>query len=71
MHAHGREAARRRQGAPSTKAQKAPFARRRRRLSGLLHFETLALIPYLAAKLREEPKLRGEVRAAKAEEPML
>jgi hypothetical protein len=37
----------------------------------LLHFETLALIPYLAAKLREEPKLRGEVRAAKAEEPML
>jgi hypothetical protein len=34
----------------------------------LLHFETLALIPYSPAKLREEPKLRGEVRAAKAEE---
>jgi hypothetical protein len=37
----------------------------------LLRFETLALIPYSAAKHREEPKLRGEVRAGKAEEPML
>jgi hypothetical protein len=56
-------------------AQKASFARRWRRQSGLLHFETLALIPYSPAKLREQPKLRGEVRAAKAEEeeeePML
>jgi hypothetical protein len=33
--------------------------------------ETLTLIPYSAAKPREKPKLRGEVRAGSAAEPMI